>query len=310
MRIALAHLSDIHFRTKSNPIAGRVDQIVSGIESCDPSASLFIVIISGDIAFSGSGKEYAQALDFFGEIKANLEARRPDAAIHYFCVPGNHDCVLPESDQNLRDVLINGILTTLREPVPDAAMLNQVLGVQDPYKDFAKKLTLDGSWDGVCQTMLVEHRAKKIQLNLYNTAMLSRRKERQGELLLPTALFRSKIALSKEASLCISVFHHSYLWLDANVATDFRNHIEGTCDVALSGHQHYAHSFYKQNSTGEQVLYVEAGALQDRDYPQQSAFRVLLFDLGSRNKKPLSLGGKNAKTRTVRSKGASGINLR
>jgi hypothetical protein len=71
------------------------------------------------------------------------------------------------------------------------------------------------------------------------------------------------------------------LWLEANVATDFRNHIEGTCDVALSGHQHYSHSFYKQNSTGERVLYAEAGALQDRDYPQQSAFRVLLFDLHS-----------------------------
>jgi hypothetical protein len=60
---------------------------------------------------------------------------------------------------------------------------------------------------------------------------------------------------------------------------DFRSHLETTCDVALTGHQHYSHDFYKENSTGEKVLYIEAPALQDMQYPQKSAFRVLIFDL-------------------------------
>jgi hypothetical protein len=80
-------------------------------------------------------------------------------------------------------------------------------------------------------------------------------------------------------ALSIAVSHHSYLWLESNNAIAFRNHIERTCDVSLSGHQHYSHDFYKQNSTGERVLYLEGGALQDESFPQTSAFQVLIFDL-------------------------------
>jgi hypothetical protein len=207
MRIAVAHLSDIHIRSRSNPVADRLDQIVSAIDSSDPNAGLFLMVISGDIAFSGDQEEYTLALEFFDDIKRKLKERRPDAEIRYFCVPGNHDCVLPESDKNLREVLINGLLPTLREPAPDMAVLGQVLRVQDSYKNFAKTLTLsDGTWDGVCQTVFVEHQKKKIQLNLYNTAMLSRREERQAELSCQRRCFAPKLRWQKRPRFAFRYF--------------------------------------------------------------------------------------------------------
>ncbi len=288
MRIAVIHLSDIHFRQAGNPILARVDRIAAAVNSSDAATGLFLVIISGDVAYSGSVKEYATALEFFGTLKGKLESLRKDAKVEFVCVPGNHDCALPEADLKLRDVLVRGAIPSMVDGKEDQSLLTQILRVQRPYKNFRKRLTPGkGVWDGVCETLFVEHGEKKIQVNLYNTAILSRRDEQQGQLYVPLETLRTRVTLAKDAALCLSVFHHSYLWIESNTATAFRNHIERTSDVALMGHQHYSHSFYKENDTGQRVLYLEADALQDENYPQKSGFQILVFDLDSQEEQSI-----------------------
>ncbi len=278
MRVQIVHLSDIHFRKAGNPVVQVLDQLVQAVNSADPSASLILVVVSGDIAQSGQPAEYRVALQFFGDFNQRLKALRPDARIEYVCVPGNHDCVLPESGTKLRETLVQGVIPSMQDRKQDKALLAQLTKAQAPYSKFRKQLGKAGPWNGICQTVTIDHAGKKIQLNLYNTALLSQRDERQGLLHLPVRTFEEQISLARDSALSISVFHHSYLWLESNVAVDFRNHIEKTSDIALSGHQHYAHNFYKENSTGERILYIEAGALQDEYFPRKSAFQVLLFD--------------------------------
>ena len=288
MRIVVVHLSDIHIREAGNPILARVDQIVSAINSTDAAANLFLIVVSGDVAYSGIPKEYALALKLFTALGENLKSLRKGAKVEYVCVPGNHDCVLPEADVKLREVLVQGVASSMRDGKQDQSLLAQVLRVQRPYNNFRKKITSGNSvWDGICETMFVEHGDKKIQINLYNTAILSRRNERQGELYLPLETLRARVSLAKDAALCLSIFHHSYLWIESNTAVAFRNHIERTSDAALMGHQHYSHDFYKQNHTGERVLYLEADALQDESYPQKSGFQVLVFDLVSQEEQSI-----------------------
>jgi predicted phosphodiesterase len=288
MRIAVVHLSDIHIRQAGDPILARVDQIAAAVNSSDATAELFLIVISGDIAYSGSATEYALALKFFSELKEGLERLRKGVRVEYVCVPGNHDCMLPEADVNLRDILVRGVMSSMREGKQDPSLLAQVLSVQQPFTDFRNKLiSAKSEWDGICEAALVEHGGKKIQVNLYNTAVLSRRKEQQGQLYVPAELLRARISLAKDAVLCLSVFHHSYLWIESDTATVFRNHVERTSDVALMGHQHYSHSFYKENDAGERVLYLEAGALQDEKYPKTSSFLVLTFDLDSQEEQSI-----------------------
>jgi len=50
-----------------------------------------------------------------------------------------------------------------------------------------------------------------------------------------------------ECDLVVSVFHHPYPWLQADIAIAFRDHIEHNCDVVLTGHQHYDHAYVKQS---------------------------------------------------------------
>lgn len=285
MRIGIVHLSDIHFRIGSNPTLDKVANLAAAATS-DPTVSLYLVVISGDIARTGDAQEYSIALQFFGRLKKEFQAKCPGVEIIYITVPGNHDCMLPEAEVGLREALIQGLLPSIHESRPDDAILKKVLEPQSAYEDFCKKLPdIKPDWNGICETVSVSHSGKTIQINLYNTALASRRKEIQGQLYIPTKVIAESISLRKDVALSLSIFHHSYVWLESNDFTSFRGHIERTTDVALTGHQHFQHSFYKANSTGERVLYLEGAALQDDKYPQSSAFHLLILDLDSQEQK-------------------------
>jgi UDP-2,3-diacylglucosamine pyrophosphatase LpxH len=285
MRTALVHLSDIHLRSSGSPIIQAIDQLVSAVNSVDASISLFLVIISGDIANTGVSTEYQTALRFFRDFENKLRGLRPDAAIKFVSVPGNHDCVLPKSKGQLRKTLVQGVIPSMQELKQDEASIGEVAKVQAHYNRFRKQLQDGRSWNGICEKLIIEHRGQIIQVNLYNTALLSQNPEQQGQLHVPVKIFEQHITIDNPSALSISVFHHSYLWLESNVGVSFRRHIERTSDIALMGHQHHSHEFYKHNSTGEQVLYIEAPALQDENYPKASSFRVLVVDRDSQQEK-------------------------
>jgi hypothetical protein len=283
MRFALVHLSDIHFQAKNNGVLGRLDSLVAGVCSVDTSARTFLIVVSGDIANSGDSQEYKVAQEFLGMLKQKIEQARPGSQIHIVIIPGNHDCVLPKEENPVREVLISGALQTLQDESPNKSLLKEVLKVQTQYEKFCKSFfPFSRLEDGICAARTLEIEDKRIQVNFYNTAILSRREERQGELLLPCNYIKSKIELGQKVDLSISLFHHSYVWLDSNNHLSFRNHIERTSDIAIMGHQHVPHNFYKLNFTGERILYIEGGALQDISFPHRSEFIVLMFDFDTR----------------------------
>jgi UDP-2,3-diacylglucosamine pyrophosphatase LpxH len=284
MRAAIVHLSDIHLRRSGSPIVDATDQLVSAVNSVDASVSLFLVIISGDIANTGVSTEYQTALHFFKDFESKLRELRPDAVIKFVSVPGNHDCILPKNKARLRKTLVQGVVPSMQELKQDEALIREVAKAQAHYDRFRRQLQ-GNSWNGICEKLTVDHGGQIIQLNLYNTALLSQNPEEQGELHVPVSVFERDISLDGPVGLSISVFHHSYIWLESDVAVSFRRHIEKTSDIALMGHQHYSHEFYKLNSTGERVLYIEAPALQDEHYPKASSFRVLLVDWDTQQEK-------------------------
>ena len=243
-------------------------------------------MISGDIAYSGKSAEYKVALQFFQEFREKL-AQNASRRNPRVCVRSRqtHHCVLPQKGAKLREALIHGVIPSMQEPAQDEELFAQLKKAQAPYNKFRKQLGRTGDWDGRYETVIIEHHDKKFQFNLYNTALLSQRSEKQGQLHLPLRSFEGRTSIAKDSALCVSVFHHSYLWLDSDVAIMFRAHIEKTSDIALTGHQHYPHEFDKANSTGERVLYIEAAALQDENYGKTSQFQVLLLDLGTGDKR-------------------------
>jgi hypothetical protein len=285
MAITIIHLSDIHFRKSGNPVSEMAAQIARAAYSTNVSPEAILVIISGDVAFSGEAEEYKHALGFFTSFQQSLREIDQSVKVLYLAVPGNHDCYLPEKNTKVRESLIGGFLASLNSSGFDRGLTEELLKAQSEYEGFRKALCIGEGGDGLCEAVSITVGSKNIQVNLYNTALLSQRNEKQGALALPVAHFVEHILLAQQAVLSLSVFHHSYIWLESNSSIEFRNHIERTSDIAFCGHQHYSHDYYKQNSTGERVLYYEAPALQDENYSKTSAFRVLVVDLDQQKEK-------------------------
>ena len=116
--------------------------------------------------------------------------------------------------------------------------------------------------------------------------------ESQGELSVPMGLVASSVPTDSDCDLSVAVFHHPYPWLSADTAVAFRNHIERTADLVLTGHQHYDHGFLKQTLRGERLFYSEGDVLQDVSMPNSTGFRVILLDLDNHLRRIVSYSWK------------------
>ena len=75
----------------NNYILSRTESIVRAINSVLLSDETAIIVVSGDIAFSGQKNEYDIAKRFLEEIKAGVDAAK-GIDCKLLGVPGNHDC--------------------------------------------------------------------------------------------------------------------------------------------------------------------------------------------------------------------------
>ena len=156
MRLGILHLSDIHFRRAGNPVEVRAHAIASAAASEDPTVDFYLVVVSGDVAFSGNAEEYEVAKKFFAELRTHLQSVQNRSEVTFIGVPGNHDCYLPENGETLRNALISAITPSLNEPNPDPVVLEQLLNVQSNYSAFHNLMYAGGAWDGVCTSWLID----------------------------------------------------------------------------------------------------------------------------------------------------------
>ncbi|MBI3395169.1 MAG: metallophosphoesterase, partial [Spirochaetia bacterium] len=93
MTIGLLHLSDIHFKGDgSSPISGRDGVIAGTLAAAEPDCGAYVVLISGDLAFSGKPQEYAEAEQFLNRLRTALSQLNAQPSVQMVAIPGNHDC--------------------------------------------------------------------------------------------------------------------------------------------------------------------------------------------------------------------------
>ncbi|KYP16165.1 metallophosphoesterase, partial [Flavihumibacter sp. CACIAM 22H1] len=108
MTLVILHLSDIHFRENRNVIVSRRPKIFDIIKNKIRGCSNFLIVTSGDIAFSGKNEEYAIAREFFKALFKELkEYTKVDGSILF--VPGNHDCKFDTKNEEVRGLILDGI---------------------------------------------------------------------------------------------------------------------------------------------------------------------------------------------------------
>ena len=140
MRLLLLHLSDIHIVSEEDTVTARCSQIVDAVKNLDYSLDMCVVIVTGDVAFSGQADQYLVAMRFFNEIKENLSeklscnAPASEIPIKIIIVPGNHDCDFTDATQ-VRDVIVDSVLTDGSKAM-DKSIVELCTRVQSPFFNF------------------------------------------------------------------------------------------------------------------------------------------------------------------------------
>lgn len=179
MTLNILHLSDIHFRGESDHVFARAPEIASAAFSLARAAKKNVIVISGDIAHSGSAAEYAVAEKFIGEIRSLLE-RETGSAVDVLVAPGNHDCILkPES--RLRERTIQSIIENPQDAL-DEEMLSVCTGAQRSFFDFRDRIeTLKPVFKHqLWNEYEFEIGASIVRASMLNVAWMSRLPEQQG----------------------------------------------------------------------------------------------------------------------------------
>lgn len=112
MKIALLHLSDIHLNNRKCINNENIKRIAVTLYS-ERKVDRVLILISGDIAFSGSSYEYTAAKYLIGtlisEIKKIFQWKSKNKIV-VICVPGNHDMT---TQKIVHQIITSKIYTTI-----------------------------------------------------------------------------------------------------------------------------------------------------------------------------------------------------
>src|SRR5579862_7152357 len=182
MKLMLLQLSDIHIASSSDSVFSKLDALAVALQSI--TADAYCLILSGDIALSGSQTEYRASLRFLSSIQEKLRTALNFAKLDLVIIPGNHDCDLINGPGD-RTALISELS---RQTAPiSASQLAQGLAAQQPFFNFLALATDDDTvtTPTLYRQLIFHYGEYRLVVHCYNSAWLSDKHERQGSLLFP-----------------------------------------------------------------------------------------------------------------------------
>lgn len=285
MKFGLLHLSDIHLKDQKNFIQGKEESLCNAIANLDSEIKEIIIIISGDIAYSGKLKEFDIADNILRNLKSILTLRKFN--VNIILIPGNHDCNFENIDKDERGKIVKDIVEE-----KTAINLNLINEVSSPLKnffDFRRRFHKKDCQEKCNNKLFTIYNLpindKNIIFYLYNSAWISQMKEIPGQMMFPIKSI-GKNYFDGKADLFVSLIHHPLNWLEPNNRRILKKHLETTSDIILTGHEHIPDSSINFDSSKNYIEYVEGAALQD-DYVEKeridteirSGFNFIILDL-------------------------------
>src|ERR1700721_2963135 len=135
MRALLLQLSDIHFSSSADPVAGRAAKIKEAMVGNFLGADVCFIAVSGDIANTGSPDEYEVATTFLTDLRSALLIGGI-SRVEIVLIPGNHDCNLRKENET-RTFLLESLESYLKKPVDlEGSNFEAMMKVQKNFFNF------------------------------------------------------------------------------------------------------------------------------------------------------------------------------
>jgi 3',5'-cyclic AMP phosphodiesterase CpdA/GTPase SAR1 family protein len=276
MKVLIVHLSDMHIKNRDNLCLSRKEQICRAFQNVALGVDRIFVVITGDVAYSGSKEEYSNAALLLEHIKDTIE-KYANKEVKFIMVPGNHDCQCEIEKKEIREILIKDVQKNQPAHVK-AGIIDQCCEVQREFKNFAQSYHDHVVYsDNLLCVIKDDVNGHSIVFYCYNTAWLSELDEQRGKLHFPVGSLPTE-CYDLAANLYISVLHHPFAWLNEQNARELSDHLDYTSHLVLTGHSHISSKSVKDNLEGNLTEYVEGRILQGAA-DDESGFNMIELDL-------------------------------
>lgn len=282
----ILHLSDIHINTgdefdRSVVLDPLIDRLKK--DRKDNGLSPELLIVSGDIAYSGQKKEYDQAYEFLEDVRKTLKLEKN--AI--FIVPGNHDVdrkKYPEMQKNENSQFPYKSMKQLNSDLENKNHRKVIFrGLKKYFKFISENYPhLNGEADSLFPfaTVYQTRHGKKLGLLGLNTSWLCRYSPDKGKVAIGEFQFKRALKALNEAGefdLSVACFHHPLGWLweeDNKKCLHYLNKLGEQTQfkpIVLSGHLHDENVFYHDGTDGAYIQ-MQSGSIylsSDDKWPQR-----------------------------------------
>ena len=237
------HLSDIHFTRHSGGAFDLDDEIRHELER-DASELLarvgppIGVLVTGDVAFSGSRSEYATAGEWLDRFTESVKCPGENVWV----VPGNHDVDRSKANdsktirlvhERLRNVPKERIDDEIREICADRPLAKALFDPLVEYNAFAARYQCDVAPDRHYWERDIDLGSRKLRLRGLTSVLVSNADDSRGNLVLGSMQPAVRRADGIEyVTLC----HHPPDWFRDQ--DSFTSHLESKVRLQLFGHKH------------------------------------------------------------------------
>jgi predicted phosphodiesterase len=242
-KIVLVHLSDIHFTRASGVSVHDLDKnvrnelVLDATKVAKEIGPVTGVLVTGDIAFSGSKTEYDHATDWLRDFCREIEC----PAENVWVVPGNHDVDRQRTKRKVTRTLHQGIRKEgsdvdreLREILSDEQSAAALLEPLTEYNTFAGRFG--------CSISAAKHYWERdltlacgtaVRIRGLTSALVSNEDDRHTEIILGAA--QASVERSSGV-LHMTLCHHPPDWLRDHDAVE--DHLKSKVHIQLFGHKH------------------------------------------------------------------------
>ena len=275
MKLLILHLSDMHFGDGNNYSRENVKGIVNALNASMEDVQHVLIIVSGDLTFSGKQAQYKKVDKFFQNLKSGINVRYRIQDIRFVMVPGNHDVDYDLGVGDRKRVGLETIekLISYESEIPsELEKLKQFYALANRYNCFHNK--------NILHKRTITYDSFRIQLNLINTAVFSSNDEDKGY----HYLRQSDIDRLKEQDNCdfvFSVMHHPQGWFNYRICDELETALYERSDLIFVGHKHYETTRTIMDSRNS-VDILAGGMLSDRGNWDSSELHVGVLDAESR----------------------------
>ena len=283
MGIGFVHLSDIHFGQEKggriwihDDIKDRLIEDVKFVAKKLQSGRAAGIIVTGDIAYGGSEREYTVAAGWLDKVAEAAGCDIFDIQV----VPGNHDIDRNEitlgTEMMLERIVAEGdtALDSFLDSDADRDLLFRRFSAYLPFAE-GYRCPLNTNAELAEERVAVLAPGRSIRFIRLNSALACSKNDEEGKLLLGA---RQRVLKQKPGEELVVLSHHPVHWFqDSEEALLF---IRNRARVFISGHEHNPSVNTETIEEGSDLMMLAAGATipPDSDKTFNYCYNFIEFD--------------------------------